>query len=406
MRERAGMLIGAGIGACLMYYFDPDRGRRRRSLLRGQTVHAGHKLAAAIDTTARDIQNRTQGTLAALQSVFDDSEPDDEVLVERVRARIGRVTSHPGSIEVGAHNGMVRLSGPVLAGEVDRVIDCAFSVRGVKSIEDRMERHERPDHIPGLQGRTASRAGERPAFLQANWPPAARALGCAAGGLAALYGFGRRGLPSIIAGLAGSLLLARAATNLELRRLTGIGIPRRAIDVQKTVHFDAPLDRVFAVWADFENFPSFMAHVRRVRRLEDGRQGERWRWTVDGLAGTTVDFDAVITRFEPERLIMWRTEPASVVQHSGRVHFDRNPDGSTTVEVKMTYNPVAGALGHTVARLFGADPKHRMDEDLVRMKTYIETGKPPHDAALRGVHAQTNVSPAPAPAQAPAQPSL
>jgi hypothetical protein len=34
-----------------------------------------------------------------------------------------------------------------------------------------------------------------------------------------------------------------------------------------------------------------------------------------------------------------------------------------------------------VAALFGADPKREMDEDLLRMKTLIEGGSPPHDAA-------------------------
>jgi hypothetical protein len=34
-----------------------------------------------------------------------------------------------------------------------------------------------------------------------------------------------------------------------------------------------------------------------------------------------------------------------------------------------------------VASLFGADPKRLMDDDLARMKTLIETGNPPHDAA-------------------------
>jgi len=49
----------------------------------------------------------------------------------------------------------------------------------------------------------------------------------------------------------------------------------------------------------------------------------------------------------------------------------------------MSYNPVAGGLGHAVAALFGADPKGEMDADLVRMKSMIETGVPPHDAARK-----------------------
>jgi uncharacterized membrane protein len=52
----------------------------------------------------------------------------------------------------------------------------------------------------------------------------------------------------------------------------------------------------------------------------------------------------------------------------------------------MSYNPPAGRLGHGVAVAFGADPKTTMDTDLVRMKTLIETGRAPHDAAVRSLH--------------------
>jgi uncharacterized membrane protein len=41
----------------------------------------------------------------------------------------------------------------------------------------------------------------------------------------------------------------------------------------------------------------------------------------------------------------------------------------------MSYNPPAGALGHAVATLFGSDPKSAMNEDLVRLKSLLETGK-------------------------------
>jgi uncharacterized membrane protein len=53
------------------------------------------------------------------------------------------------------------------------------------------------------------------------------------------------------------------------------------------------------------------------------------------------------------------------------------------VDIRLSYNPVAGGMGHAVAAMFGADPKTQMDEDLARMKTLIETGRPPHDAARR-----------------------
>jgi uncharacterized membrane protein len=41
----------------------------------------------------------------------------------------------------------------------------------------------------------------------------------------------------------------------------------------------------------------------------------------------------------------------------------------------MAYRPPAGALGHTIAKLFGADPKREMDDDLLRLKSLLERGQ-------------------------------
>jgi uncharacterized membrane protein len=41
----------------------------------------------------------------------------------------------------------------------------------------------------------------------------------------------------------------------------------------------------------------------------------------------------------------------------------------------MAYQPPAGALGHAIARLLGADPKTLLDEDFVRLKSLFEKGK-------------------------------
>jgi uncharacterized membrane protein len=46
----------------------------------------------------------------------------------------------------------------------------------------------------------------------------------------------------------------------------------------------------------------------------------------------------------------------------------------------MSYSPPAGVLGHAVASLFGADPQTEMGEDIARLKSYFETGKPARDA--------------------------
>jgi uncharacterized membrane protein len=98
-----------------------------------------------------------------------------------------------------------------------------------------------------------------------------------------------------------------------------------------------------------------------------------------------VEWDAVITAYTPPEVLAWRTEPHSIVRHAGIMRFLANPDESTTVNIRLAYNPGVGGLGHVVASLFGADPKSQMDEDLVRMKTFIETGKAPSDAATHRI---------------------
>jgi uncharacterized membrane protein len=177
-------------------------------------------------------------------------------------------------------------------------------------------------------------------------------------------------------GIGGSALVARAATNMDVASLLGFG--RRGIAVEKIIDLDAPVERVFGFWTDYQNFPRATHNVREVRQID----GNRSRWVVAGPAGVPVHWDAEVTRIEPNALIEWRSTDGSDVRHAGEVRFaPRN--GGTRLHVHLSYVPPGGALGHAVAALLGADPKSEMDADLLRMKTMIETGHAPHDAARR-----------------------
>lgn len=82
----------------------------------------------------------------------------------------------------------------------------------------------------------------------------------------------------------------------------------------------------------------------------------------------------------PEKEIGWRSARGSIVSLEGHVRFEPTPAGATRVIVRLSYSPPLGAAGHAVATLFGADPKHQLDDDLLRMKTLVEEGVVPHDA--------------------------
>ena len=95
-------LGSALFGAAAMYLFDPDRGKRRRALVRDQFVKAACNVRDVFDAASRDFVNRGAGLVGETRSLLNRDAPIDDVLVERVRAKIGRYTQHPGAIEVGA----------------------------------------------------------------------------------------------------------------------------------------------------------------------------------------------------------------------------------------------------------------------------------------------------------------
>jgi osmotically-inducible protein OsmY len=162
------------------FMFDPNQGRRRRALAADQMRRARRKTRDALDATARDISNRTTGIVAATRGRLATEEVDDATLVDRVRAKLGRVCSHPRAIDVVAANGVVRLRGPVLAGELENVLAAVEAVRGAQSVRNELESHESADNVPSLQG-SGTVAGPHVDFLQRHWAPATQALVAAAG---------------------------------------------------------------------------------------------------------------------------------------------------------------------------------------------------------------------------------
>jgi osmotically-inducible protein OsmY len=151
MNRKWGLVSGIGLGATLMYLLDPDRGKRRRALVRDKAVHVMHETEDTVRTATCHLGLRMRGLAARTRSRFTREEVTDEVLVERVRSKLGRAVSHPRSIEVEVIQGQVTLRGPVLARDVDRLLKAVASVRGVTEVENRLEIHETAGNVPGLQ---------------------------------------------------------------------------------------------------------------------------------------------------------------------------------------------------------------------------------------------------------------
>jgi uncharacterized membrane protein len=353
------------VGAGLMYLLDPDRGTARRARFKNALVHAGKVEGNLFRKGLRDAQNRAQGVKKRVRRAF--SEPAaDEVVLGRIRARLGRAVTHAHAhaIDIEIRDGRAIARGPVLASQAEAVLGTVRGTAGVREVIDRLERHATAGAIQSLQG------GERRERRGMMWPPAAQVGAIGAGAL--LLGYGlliKRGVAGGLLGAAGGALLLRGAVNRSLPHLVS---PRAEVMVQKTVVVHAPIHKVFDLWSQFENFPRFMRHVRDID-IQAG--GKKSRWTVDGPAHTTVSFEAETIELEPDRVLAWRTLPSQQIDHEGRVRFEKIDDATTRVTVRMTYRPPGGVVGHAIAHILGWDPKSRIDDDLVRMKGLLEDGK-------------------------------
>jgi BON domain len=242
------VVSAVGLGAGLMYVFDPDRGKRRRALLHNKAEHATRIAADVAGKTRRDVRNHLLGAFAEIESLFRTREISDDVLEARVRSKLGRVVSHPHAIEVKMDKGIVTLSGPVLADELHPLLDAVAAVSGVKSIENWLEVHEHAGEIPALQG-GRPRQGERFGPLKTNWSPTTRLVATVAGSALVAYGAKRGGVVGAAAGSVGLGIVARALTNFETARLLGLDEQRKVIDIQKTINIEAPVDQVFDYWS-------------------------------------------------------------------------------------------------------------------------------------------------------------
>jgi len=348
---------------------DPKIARRRIGLLRDRISHLRRTAPEALPKAARDLSNRLRGLEARAR--IDPSQPvDDDLLEARIRTSLGRVPGHVGGVGVRVRDGRVTLTGPVLVDDLPTLLAAVAAVPGVVAVDNQLTVYLDPDGIPALQG-PGQRPELGPDILHDSWAPATRLVVGAAGMATLLASVRLHGIRRLLATLGGGAVVVRALANLPLTRLLGLSGERRGIDLEKTLELAVPVDAAYTLWDRYEEFPVFMEHVRDVRRNPD----ETSHWTIVGPAGIPVEFDARVTRRVENEVLAWESVEGAPVRHEGSVRFESRPASRSRVTVRMSYNPPAGVAAHAVATAFGADPKHALDEDLLRFKSLLETGK-------------------------------
>lgn len=143
----------AGLGAGLVYFFDPQQGRRRRVMARDRIVaffrrqlRQGGQIAGSASSQATALKQK-----ATHRKEEPKPQPDDVTLARKVETEIFRDAEVPkGQINVNAENGTVYLRGEV--GQPELIKDLeerTRKVQGVQQVENLL-------HTPGTEAPTRS----------------------------------------------------------------------------------------------------------------------------------------------------------------------------------------------------------------------------------------------------------
>jgi uncharacterized membrane protein len=132
--------------------------------------------------------------------------------------------------------------------------------------------------------------------------------------------------------------------------------------VEHSIDVDAPLRATYNQWTQFEEFPRFMEGVESVTQLD----ASHVHWVAE-VAGKRKEWDAEITRQEPDKEINW--VGFGDADNRGRIVFDGDAR-ATKVTMMLDYEP-EGAVEQIGDKL--GLVRRRIAADMERFKQFIES---------------------------------
>ena len=133
--------------------------------------------------------------------------------------------------------------------------------------------------------------------------------------------------------------------------------------VEKSIEVDAPVNRVYNQWTQFEDFPKFMQGIEQVQQLD----AKRLHWVAE-IGGKRKEWDAEIFEQVPDQKIAWRS--TSGAANAGIVSFQPVAANRTQVTVRMEYEP-EGAIENLGVALGAVGT--RIEGDLKRFRDFIQS---------------------------------
>jgi uncharacterized membrane protein len=162
--------------------------------------------------------------------------------------------------------------------------------------------------------------------------------------------------------LGASASLPGKALKKAVGKSEGEGKKTRRLPVERWTDVAVPVERAYAAWTDFEQFPSFMHRVLRVE--QQGNDGVSWE---EKIWFSTRKWEGRITERRENDRIAWTTTEG--MSHRGVVSFHRLGDNLTRVMVTMEFVP-QGVIEKMASGMRFV--KRAVESDLARFKAFVE----------------------------------
>jgi uncharacterized membrane protein len=133
-----------------------------------------------------------------------------------------------------------------------------------------------------------------------------------------------------------------------------------------SIEVNVPLDRAYATWRDFENWPQFIPLLRDVDDTGD-------RTAVAKVATPIGKVECHVEVYNEHKgeSFQWHTLTGDV-NFLGKVAFEALSESSTRVTVEMEYHAPLGRIGEALARALHEDPCVDLPKELEAFKRVVE----------------------------------
>ena len=132
--------------------------------------------------------------------------------------------------------------------------------------------------------------------------------------------------------------------------------------VEESVEVEVPVSTAYDQWTQFEEFPSFMDGVEKVKQLDD----THLHW-VASIGGHEEEWDAEITEQIPDQRIAWKA--TSGKGNAGVVTFHRLDDNRSKIMLQLDWE--SEGMVEALGTMVGQDDR-KVKGDLERFKELIE----------------------------------